>query len=104
AQRSLEGLYESELHRVKGDLLLKQARGAAEDAQVCLRRAVEIARAHQEKLLELRAVTSLSRLLNRQRKREQARRLLAETYDWFTEGFATADLKAAKALLEELAS
>ncbi len=102
AERSLEGLYEPELHRVKGELLLKQATGGAGDAEACFRRAIEVALAHQEKSLELRAVTSLSRLLHRQGNREEARRLLAETYAWFTEGSETADLKAAKAVLDEL--
>jgi len=52
--------------------------------------------------LELRAVTSLSRLLHQQGKKDEARQMLAEVYGWFTEGFDTADLKEAKALLEEL--
>ena len=58
--------------------------------------------AKQAKSLELRAVTSLSRLLQKQGKKEEARQMLAEIYGWFTEGFDTADLKDAKALLEEL--
>ncbi len=104
AERSLEGLYEPELHRVKGELLLKQAGDAVEEIERCFRRAVEIARAHQERVLELRAGTSLSRLLARQGKREEARRLLGEIYGWFTEGFETADLKEAKKLLDELSA
>jgi len=83
---------------------LKQAGDAVEEIERCFRRAVEIARTHQERLLELRAATSLSRLLARQSKREEARRLLAEIYGWFTEGFDTADLKEAKRLLDELSA
>jgi adenylate cyclase len=65
---------------------------------------MDIARARQAKSLELRAVTSLSRLLTRQGKRDEAQRLLAEIYGWFTEGFDTADLQKAKALLQDLSS
>jgi len=65
--------------------------------------ALDIARRQQAKSLELRAVTSLARLWQRQGKRAVACQLLAEVYGWFTEGFDTADLQAAKALLEELA-
>jgi predicted ATPase len=64
--------------------------------------AIEIARRRSAKSLELRAVVSLSRLWQQQGKREEARRMLAEIYGWFTEGFDTADLQEAKALLEEL--
>ena len=65
-------------------------------------KAIEVARRQQAKSLELRAVMSLSRLWQQQGKQEEARRMLAEVYGWFTEGFDTADLKAAKVLLEEL--
>ncbi|MFQ5657509.1 MAG: AAA family ATPase [Candidatus Methylomirabilales bacterium] len=99
-ERNIEGYYEPELHRLKGELLLSQAASISQDAETCFRRAIEIARTRQEKSLELRAVTSLSRLLNRQGKREEARVTLAEIYGWFTEGFDTKDLKEAKALLE----
>jgi predicted ATPase len=93
--------YESETHRLKGELLLKQDDSAAE-AQSCFQRAVEIARTQSAKSLELRATTSLARLLNEQGKHAEARTMLAEIYAWFTEGFDTADLKDAKALLDEL--
>jgi predicted ATPase len=62
-----------------------------------------VARCQQAKSLELRAAMSLARLWQRQGKRNEARQLLAEVYDWFTEAFDTADLQEAKALLEELA-
>jgi predicted ATPase/class 3 adenylate cyclase len=97
-----ERYYEAELHRMKGELLLTQAAPDEEQAESCFRKAIEIARRQQSKSLELRAVMSLSRLWQRQNKRKEAQQLLAEIYGWFTEGFDTADLKAAKALLEEL--
>jgi predicted ATPase len=64
--------------------------------------ALDVARRQQAKALELRVALSLSRLWQRQGKREEARQLLAGVYNWFTEGFDTSDLQAAKALLEEL--
>jgi predicted ATPase len=73
------------------------------DAETCLLQAREIARRQQTKALELRAAISLSQLWQCQGKRTEARQLLAEVYSWFTEGFATADLRGAKALLDDLA-
>jgi predicted ATPase len=72
------------------------------EAEACFLKAIDIARKQQAKSLELRAATSLARLWQKQGKRKQARKLLADIYGWFTEGFDTADLKEAKALLEEL--
>jgi adenylate cyclase len=72
------------------------------EAEACFHKAIEIARRQQAKSLELRAVMSLARLWQQQGKNEEARQMLAEIYGWFTEGFDTADLKEAKALLEEL--
>jgi predicted ATPase len=69
---------------------------------VCFLKAIEIARRQHAKSLELRAVMSLSRLWQSQGKKEEAHRMLAEIYGWFTEGFDTADLKEAKELLAEL--
>ena len=71
-------------------------------AEACFQNALKIARGQSAKSLELRAAMSLSRLWKRQGKKEEARQLLAEIYGWFTEGFDTADLKAAQTLLEEL--
>lgn len=102
---------ESELHRLKGELLLAQegknqkAKGEREEvseAEECFHQAIEIARGQSAKSLELRAATSLSRLWQSQGKIEEARKLVADVYGWFTEGFDTPDLKAARALLEEL--
>jgi predicted ATPase len=101
-ERTIQSFYEPELHRLKGELLLTQ--GLSQDAEASFGQAIGIARARQAKSLELRAVTSLSRLLNQQGKQAEARRLLAEVYGWFTEGFDTADLKQAKALLQGLSS
>jgi len=94
--------YETEMHRLKGQLLLRQDLSKAAEAQSCFQRAVEIARNQSAKSLELRATMSLARLLNGQGKRDEARAMLADIYGWFTEGFDTRDLKDAKALLDEL--
>ena len=75
---------------------------AEAEAEACFLKAIEIARRQQAKSLELRAVTSLSRLWQQQGKKDEARQLLAEIYNWFTEGFDTKDLQEAKALLIEL--
>jgi predicted ATPase len=76
--------------------------GLRTEAETYFHRALNIARQQQAKSLELRAATSLSRLWQRQGRHAEARQLLAEIYDWFTEGFDTADLQETKALLEEL--
>ena len=111
--------YEAELYRLKGELLLAQEgkrqkakacpelgrRGKNEyvsEAEECFHKAIDITRRQSAKSLELRAATSLARLWQHQGKKEEARELLAPVYNWFTEGFDTADLKDAKALLEEL--
>jgi len=88
--------------RLKGELLLKQDNSNTAEAQKCFERAIEIARKQSAKSLELRATMSLARLLDKRGKRDEARAMLADIYNWFTEGFDTADLKDAKALLDEL--
>ena len=93
---------EAETYRLKGELLLKQNDSSVEEAENCFRKAIEIASKQSAKSWELRATTSLARLLDTQGRREEARTMLAAIYNWFTEGFDTADLKDAKALLEEL--
>jgi predicted ATPase len=97
-----ERFYEAEIRRLKGELLLMQG-APPEEVEACFRQALDIARQQQAKLLELRAAMSLSRLWKQGRK-EEPREMLAEIYNWFTEGFDTADLQEAKALLEELSS
>ena len=94
--------YEAETNRLKGELLLKQENSNAAEAQSCFERAIEIARKQSAKSFELRATMSLARLLAKKGRRDEARAMLADIYDWFTEGFDTADLNDAKALLEEL--
>lgn len=125
-----ERWWEAELYRLKGELLLWQARGERQNgakgkgrkretvsahspssshadlvsqAEICFRQALDLARRQQAKSLELRAALSLTRLWHQQGKPEAARYLLAEIYRWFTEGFNTGDLREARALLEELA-
>jgi predicted ATPase len=95
--------YGAELYRLKGELLLQQAVPDGFQAETCFHQALDIARSQQAKSLELRAATSLARLWQSQDKRQEAYDLLAPVYEWFTEGFDTADLKEAKALLNELA-
>jgi predicted ATPase len=95
--------YEAELYRLKGELLLQHATGSGDEAEAYFCQALNIARHQQAKSLELRAAMSLARLWQRQGKRAEAHALLAPIYGWFTEGFDTADLQEAKALLAELA-
>jgi predicted ATPase len=93
--------YEAEAYRLKGELLLRQDLSKAAEVQSCFERAIEIAQKQSAKSLELRATMSLARLLNGQGRRDEARSMLAEIYNWFTEGFDTADLKDAEALLDD---
>jgi predicted ATPase len=99
-----ERWWEAELLRLKGELLLALSTDNAAQAETCLHQALDIARRQQAKSLELRAAMSLSRLWQQQGKRAEAYQLLGETYGWFTEGFDTADLQEARALLAELCS
>jgi predicted ATPase len=106
--KSGERRWEAELYRLTGELLLRQPVGAGvkhvsiEEAETCFRQAIDIAHRQYAKSLEVQAVMRLSRLWRQQGKRDEARQLLAEIYGWFTEGFDTADLQEAKALLEDL--
>jgi predicted ATPase len=112
--------FEAEIYRLKGELLLAQAGGVEmlaagpnaqsrqkpafiAEATASYRRAIEVARRQQAKSWELRATTSLARLLQWQGQQAEARQRLAEIYDWFSEGWDTPDLQEARGLLEELA-
>jgi predicted ATPase len=92
--------FAAELHRRKGQLLLRQ--GRTEAAEELYRKALSIAEEQAARLWELRAAASLARLRRDQGRRAEARDLLAPVYNWFTEGFDTPDLKEAKALLDDL--
>jgi predicted ATPase len=94
--------YESELYRLRGELLRAQNLSADSGAEASFRRAIEAARRQTARSWELRAATSLARLQRDQGYRDEARALLAPIYNWFTEGFDTHDLVEAKALLEDL--
>jgi predicted ATPase len=100
--QSEERYGEAEIHRLKGELLLRRA-SPPEEAEACFRQALDVARRQQAKSLELRAAMSLARLWQQQGRRTEARELLAPVYSWFTEGFDTADLQEAQALLDALA-
>jgi len=117
--RTGQRLYEAELQRIKGEILIadcgmrnaesgrenpqSEIRNLQSEAEDCFRHAIDCARRQSAKSWELRAALSLSRLWRGQGKRDDARTLLAEVYGWFTEGFDTRDLKDAKRLLDELA-
>jgi adenylate cyclase len=90
------------LHHVKGELLMAQNPLDVAEAERCFRTAIEIARRQSARLEELRATTSLARLLAKQGRRDEVRTMLAEIYGWFTEAFDNSRLKDAKALLDQL--
>jgi predicted ATPase len=98
-----ERMWEAEVHRLRGVLLLRQPGTPQEEAEACFQQALTVARHQQARYWELRAATSLARLWQQQGKRTEARELLAPIYGWFTEGFDTADLQEAQALLDALA-
>jgi len=93
---------EAEIYRIEGDITLSDSPKRADEAESSYAKALEIARSKQARSLELRAATSLARLWSNQGERNKAVDVLAPVYNWFTEGFDTADLKNAKALLDEL--
>lgn len=99
AEEHRDAFFAPEIERVRGELLLR--RDGPADAEPCFRRALTLARARRERALELRAATSLARLLVRLERRTEAHQTLTEVHGWFTEGLQTADLRAARALLEE---
>jgi adenylate cyclase len=97
-----ERVFQVDVHRIKGEVLLAQGLSGSEEAEESLRTAVDIAIRQNAKSFQLRATTSLARLLANQHRCDEARTMLAEIYGWFTEGFDTVDLKDAKTLLDEL--
>ena len=99
-----EGFHRAELHRLQGEFLLKQETDEVvyRKAEACFCQALTIARQQQAKSLELRAAMSLTRLYQKQDRQAEARSILAECYDWFSEGFDTLDLQEAKTLLEQI--
>ena len=99
-----ERIARAELHRLKGELLLGQDAANIAQAERDFRIAIEVARAQSAKSWELRATTSLARMLAKQNRRDEARAMLADIYGWFDEGFDTLDLKDAKLLLDQLSA
>jgi DNA-binding SARP family transcriptional activator/predicted ATPase len=96
-----ERWWDAELHRLRGELLLMYGADAS-DGEAALLRAIEIARSQQARSLELRATMSLARLWIAENRSDDARRQLSDLYAWFTEGFETPDLQAARLLLTQL--
>jgi len=99
-----ERCIEAELHRLRGELLLQRSADYAAEAESSFHQAIAVAQFQQAKSWELRAATSLARLWQCQDKRQEAYDLLASAYNWFTEGFDTADLMDARLLLDELST
>jgi adenylate cyclase len=118
AYKTGERWSEAEVYRLRGQLMLQKFHGSDSrmqapdfqhatssphtEAEACFQKAIDIARQQQAKSWELRASTSLARLWQQQGKQREAHQMLAEVYNWFTEGFGTKDLQEAKALLEAL--
>jgi adenylate cyclase len=103
-ERTGERCFESELHRLNGEILSLLSENDLSAIERSYRTAIEVARNQGAKSFELRATVSLARLLDKQGNRDEARAVLSDIYNWFTEGFDTADLKDAKALLDELSA
>ena len=94
---------QAEMLRLKGEVLQTRDAGATQEAEGCFRAALEVARAQEARWWQLRASVSLAQLLRDTGRPEEGRAMLAEIYNWFTEGFDLPDLKDAKALLDQLA-
>jgi tetratricopeptide (TPR) repeat protein len=101
-ERSGEKFWQADMLRLKGEVLLVHRRTATASAEACFRAALDVARVQEARWWELRTSVSLARLLRDTARRDEARTLLNEIYNWFTEGFELPDLKEAKALLDEL--
>ena len=102
AERTEEGLWEAEIHRLRGEVRLAQREDNSNQVEPCFRRAIDIAQQRGMRSLELRAATSLAQLWQSQGECDKAFALLAPIYNSLTEGFDTPDLKEAKAMLEQL--
>jgi predicted ATPase len=100
--RSGQHWFDAEVHRIRGEFLLKHQSDDSTAAEAAFMRAMEVAHSQQARTFELRAATSMARLWRDRGKRREARELLAPVYGWFTEGFDMRDLKEAKALLDTL--
>ena len=99
-----ERWYEAEVNRIAGEIALRSPKPDVAKAEACFERALAVARKQQAKSWELRAAISMARLWGDQGRRQQAHKLLAPVYGWFSEGFDTHDLREAKDLLGELTS
>ena len=102
AGESTQSCIASEVPRLQGELLMRLEQPDPAEAERCLREAIGLARERQSRSLELRAATSLARLLSGSGRKQEARGVLTEIYASFTEGFDTADLKSARAVLDGL--
>jgi len=103
-ERTGEKMSQAEIIRLKGEVPLMHDTTSAVEAEACFRTALDVARTQEAKWWELRTSLSLARLLGKKDRREEASAMLADIYNWFTEGFDTADLKEAKALLDRLSA
>lgn len=103
-QETGEVFYQTETLRLKGEMLLYQFSNTPEVAEACFRQAIQVASQQEAKTLELRAVMSLARLWQTQGRLAEAHQVLADVYNWFTEGFDTPDLKEARTLLDNLSA
>ena len=103
-ERTGEKMHQAEILRLKGEVLLMHDTKSAAESEACFRAALDVARTQEAKWWELRTSVSLARLLAKNDRRDEARAMLAQIYNWFTEGFDTADLKDAKALLDQLSN
>ena len=102
ADKREERLWQAELYRLKGELMLAQREDAEQDAEACFSDALAVARTQDARSLELRAATSLAELMRATGRTDDARALLAEVHDWFHEGLSSNDLDTAGALLKTL--
>jgi predicted ATPase len=102
--RSGEDAERSEILRLKGEVLLMRNPAGKAEAETCFREAPKVSGAQEAKWWELRTTVSLARLLRDTNRRDRARTILAEIYNWFTEGFDLPDLREARTLLDELSS